>query len=68
MLNLPEIEKARDQLDVIANYQLTENLKINFAGVNLNNSETKRYLKYEALHNYIAKSGPRYNLGMAYRF
>jgi len=65
---LPEIEEARGQLDLSANYQLTENLKINFSAANLNDSETKRFLKYEELHSYIAKSGPRYNLGVVYRF
>jgi len=65
---LPEIEAARGQLDLTANYQLTENLKINFSAANLNDSETKRYLKYEQLHSYIAKAGARYNLGAVYRF
>ncbi len=65
---LPEVEAARGQLDLTANYQLTENLKINFAAANLNDSETKRYLKYEELHSYLAKAGTRYNLGMVYRF
>lgn len=65
---LPEVEADRGQLDITANYQLTENLKINFAAVNINDSETKRYLKYEELHSYIAKAGPRFNLGVVYRF
>ncbi len=65
---LPEIEAARGQLDLTANYKLTKNLKINFAAVNLNDSETKRYLKYEPLHSYLAKAGVRYNLAAVYRF
>jgi len=65
---LPEVEQARGQLDLSANYKLSDNIKINFAAVNINDSETKRFLKYEQLHSYIAKSGPRYNLGIVYRF
>jgi TonB-dependent receptor len=65
---LPEYEAARGQLDISANYQLTENLKINFSASNLNDSETRRYLKHEPLHSYLAQSGARYNLGAIYRF
>ena len=65
---LPEIEEARGQLDITANYQVTKALKINFSAVNINDSETKRFLKYEQLHSYLAQSGPRYQLGAVYRF
>jgi len=65
---LPEIEKARGQLDLTANYSITDNFKVNFSAVNLNESKTQRYMKYEQLINYIAQSGARYNFGMSYRF
>jgi len=65
---LPEIEKARGQLDLTANYSITDNFKVNFSAVNLNESKTERYMKYEQLTNYIAFSGTKYNFGMIYRF
>lgn len=65
---LPEIEKARGQLDLSANYKLTDALKISFSAVNLNNSKAVRFMKHEALVNYIGSVGTRYNLGIAYRF
>jgi len=65
---LPEIEKARGQLDLTANYSITDNFKVNFSAVNLNESNTERYMKYEQLTNYIAESGAKYNFGIIYRF
>jgi len=65
---LPEIEKARGQLDLTANYSITDNFKINFSAVNLNESKTERFMKYEQLTNYIAFSGTKYNFGVIYRF
>lgn len=65
---LPEIEKARGQLDLTANYTINGNLKINLSAINLNESISERYMKYEKLVNYIAKSGVKYNLGLVYRF
>ncbi len=65
---LPEIEKARGQLDLTANYSITDKFKLSFSAVNLNDSITERYMKYQQLVNYVAKSGARYNFGMSYRF
>ncbi len=65
---LPEIEAARGQLDLTANYKINKHFKINFAAVNLNESITERYLKHQQLTNYIADSGIRYNLGFIANF
>ncbi len=65
---LPEIEAERGQLDLTANYTLNEHIKFNFAAINLTESETERFMKYEQLTNYIANAGRRYTLGMVYRF
>ncbi len=65
---LPEIEAARGQLDLTANYTFNKHLKMNFSVVNLNDSKTERYLKYDELVNYLAQPGRRVNLGMVYRF
>ncbi|MGS2722599.1 TonB-dependent receptor [Porticoccus sp. GXU_MW_L64] len=65
---LPEVEAARGQLDFSANYNVTDNLKINFSAVNLNDSETERFLKYEQLTNFLSQPGRRYTLGVIYRF
>ncbi|MFQ3198735.1 MAG: iron complex outermembrane receptor protein, partial [Paraglaciecola sp.] len=64
---LPEIEAARGQLDFSANYIVNKNMKVSFTAVNLNNSETERFMKYDALTNYIANAGRRYSLGIVYR-
>jgi len=64
----PEVEKARGQLDLTANYTYNKNLKINFSAININDSETVRYMKYEELTNYISQTGMRFNLGAIYRF
>jgi len=65
---LPEIEKARGQLDFMANYKINKHLKINFSAVNLNESTTERYLKYQELTNYISDSGVRYRLAIIARY
>ncbi len=65
---LPEIEAARGQLDFNANYVFNKNLKVNFNIVNLNESETERFMKYSQLTNYIANAGRRFSLGATYRF
>jgi TonB-dependent receptor len=65
---LPEIEKARGQLDFSANYSINKHIKFNFSIINLNKSITERYLKYKPLINYISESGIRYTLGLVARF
>jgi len=65
---LPEIEADRGQLDLTANYKINEHFKINFSVINLNESTTERYLKYEELTNYISDSGVRYSLGVVARY
>lgn len=65
---LQEVEAARGQLDLTGNYEVSENLRVNFSVINLNGSETRRYIKYEELLNYLSQPGRRYNLGIAYRF
>ncbi len=65
---LPEIEDARGQLDFSANYKLSDNMKVNFSAVNLNNSQSVRFMKYSQLVNYIGDAGRRFNLGLVYRF
>ncbi|MFT6269270.1 MAG: arylsulfatase A-like enzyme [Alphaproteobacteria bacterium] len=66
--SLPEIEAARGQLDLSANYIVSKKLKFNFNVVNLNESETERFMKYEQLTNYIASASRRFTLGAVYRF
>lgn len=65
---LPEIEKARGQLDFSANYTVNKHVKFNFSIINLNESITERYLKYDQLINYISNSGTRYSLGIVARY
>ncbi|WOH36250.1 TonB-dependent receptor [Thalassotalea fonticola] len=65
---LPEYEDARGQLDLTVNYSFNKHLKLNFSAINLNDSVSERYLKYEDMNNYLSESGRRYNLGLVYRF
>ncbi len=65
---LPEFEKARGQLDLSMNYNFNPSLRLNFSAVNINKSQTVRYLKYEALQNYFAQSGARYTISLTQRF
>lgn len=65
---LPEIEKARGQLDWSANYTVNDNLKINFSASNLTDTVNRRFMKYEQLTNFVSQSGRRFNLGVVYRF
>lgn len=65
---LPEFEDDRGQLDFAVNFSFTDSLKVNFSAVNINDSQTERYMKHKALTNYIAYAGRRYNLGLVYRF
>ncbi len=65
---LTEYEEARGQLDLSANYSFNKHFKVNFSAVNLNDSVSKRYLKYEELTNYLSEPGRRFNLGVVYRF
>ena len=65
---LPEIEAARDQLDLAARFRLTKNIRATFNAVNLTNTGTQRFLKYDQLVNYLAFAGRRYNLGVSVSF
>ncbi len=65
---LPEIEAARGQLDFAARFTINRNLRFTVDAVNLTNTGTFRYLKYEQLVNYVALAGRRFNLGVALSF
>ncbi|MCA1197796.1 TonB-dependent receptor [Sphingomonas sp. R647] len=65
---LPEIEAARGQLDFAARVNVNRNLRFTFDAVNLTNTGTVRYLKYEQLLNYVSVAGRRFNLGAQVNF
>ena len=65
---IPVMTEARGQLDLSANYQVTPNFKLNFSAVNLNESRTRRFQKYDFLTRFLADGGRRYNLGIIYKF
>jgi iron complex outermembrane recepter protein len=65
---LPEIEAARDQLDLAVRYRFTKNFRATFNAVNLTDTGTVRFMKYDALVNYLAFAGRRYNLGVSVSF
>lgn len=65
---LPEIEAARDQLDLAVKLKINKNLRINFNAINLTDTGTVRYMKYEQMVNYLAFGGRKYNLGVTLSF
>ena len=65
---LPEIEAARGQLDLAARVNVNRNLRVTFDAVNLTNTGTFRYLKYEQLVNYVSLAGRKFNVGVAVSF
>lgn len=65
---LPEIEAARGQLDFAARINVNRNLRFTLDAVNLTNTGTFRYLKYEQLVNYVSVAGRRFNLGAQVNF
>ncbi|AOL95698.1 TonB-dependent receptor [Porphyrobacter sp. LM 6] len=65
---LPEIEAARGQLDFAARVNVNRNLRFTLDAVNLTNTGTFRYLKYEQLVNYVSLAGRRFNVGVAVSF
>jgi len=65
---LPEIEAAREQLDLAARYRFTKNIRATFNAVNLTNTGTQRFMKYDQLVNYLAFAGRRYNVSVSVSF
>jgi TonB-dependent receptor len=65
---LPEIEAGREQLDLSVRFKVNRNIRFTFNAINLTNTSTFRYIKYEQMVNYIANAGRRYNLGVAVTF
>jgi TonB-dependent receptor len=65
---LPETEAGRDQLDLAVKLKINRFLRVNFNAINLTNTGTVRYLKYEPLVNYLAFAGRKYNLGVTLNF
>lgn len=65
---LPEIEAARGQLDFSARFKVNRNLRFTFDAVNLTDTGSFRYLKYEQLVNYVSLAGRKFNLGVAVSF
>jgi TonB-dependent receptor len=65
---LPEIEASRDQLDLAARFRFTKNIRASFNAINLTNTGTQRFLKYDELVNYLAFAGRRYNVSVSVSF
>lgn len=65
---LPEIEASRDQVDLTLRYKVNENLRFTLNAINLTDSGTVRFIKYEPMVNYLAFAGRRVNIGVAVSF
>jgi iron complex outermembrane recepter protein len=65
---LPEIEASRDQLDLTVRYKINKYIRATFNAINLTNTGTVRFIKYEPLVNYLAFAGRKYNFSVAVSF
>ncbi|NRB65091.1 MAG: TonB-dependent receptor, partial [Saprospiraceae bacterium] len=65
---LPELEKARGQLDLSIKYNISRAFRIGIAAVNLNESKTVRYLKHEEMVSYVREPGRSYTAFINYQF
>ncbi|WNC71536.1 TonB-dependent receptor [Thalassotalea psychrophila] len=56
------------QLDANISYEFNENLAVFAEGINLTDEITRSYGRHQLMVKNIEQSGPRYNIGMRYKF
>lgn len=64
----PQYARTYGQWDVSVNYDWNEHLTVFVEGVNLNNETEQGYGRYEEQFLFARQYGPRYTIGMRYRF
>ena len=56
------------QLDLSLGYNITEKLSVQFEGINLTNETSRSHGRAKEMAEYVTQTGPRYMLGMRYKF
>ena len=64
----PTYVAAYQQVDLSASYWVNENWQVFFDGLNLTDETTHVYGRDKAQTLFAAQSGPRYNIGVRYKF
>ncbi len=64
----PQFAKTFGQWDMSINYDVTEDMTVFFEGVNLNNETEQGYGRYKEQFLFARQYGPRYGVGMRYKF
>jgi TonB-dependent receptor len=64
----PQYTEPYGQLDLSLGYNITEKLSVQFEGINLTNEITRSHGRTKEMAEYVTQTGPRYMLGMRYKF
>ncbi len=64
----PNYTEAYGQLDVSVGYSITPKLSVQFEGINLTNEIQRTHGRTKEEVLYVTQSGPRYMLGLRYKF
>lgn len=64
----PVYTEAYGQWDVNASYEYNENLTLFAEGINITNENTRTYGRHELMTLNYQQTGPRYNVGVRYKF
>ncbi len=64
----PVYTEAYGQLDLSVGYNVTPNLSLQFEGINLTNETTRQHGRTKSMLVNATQSGPRYMLGLRYKF
>jgi outer membrane receptor protein involved in Fe transport len=56
------------QLDLSIGYNLTSKLSVQFEGINLTNETTRSHGRTYQMLEYATQTGPRYMVGLRYKF
>ncbi len=64
----PMYTEAYSQWDFNATYTLDEHLSFSFEGINLNDGINRLHGRHENMVNYVTQTGPRYMLGVRYKW
>ncbi|KMT64046.1 TonB-dependent receptor [Catenovulum maritimum] len=65
---LAKYADAYDQLDISADYKISNELNVFFSGTNITDSDVYQYLGVPGVTNSYRKTGPRYTLGIRATF
>lgn len=66
--NNPIFTDAYTQIDLSVGYDVTDNLSLSFAGINLNEETSRNFSRSDTDVQFIRENGARYYLGARYKF